>query len=166
MKIQINSLEALERLIGGDNELEIDIRNSVVQDFSKKHLKSVAQTLDGGLFKQIVESSRKAFKEELQKELGLVVTQEQDSKSSYYRIVDVVKLSAPVKAQIKALAEKEAGTVVNELYSNAFREAFSKYKGYIKIEVENAVQCYSNKYLKDDIVAEVEKAMLKKNTTP
>lgn len=44
MKIQINSLEALERLIGGDNELEIEIRNSVVEEFSKKHLKSIANS--------------------------------------------------------------------------------------------------------------------------
>lgn len=42
MKIQINSLEALERLIGGDTEVEIDIRNSVVQEFTKKHLKAIA----------------------------------------------------------------------------------------------------------------------------
>ena len=42
MKIQINNLAALERLIGGDSELEIEIRNSVVQDFTKKHLKPIA----------------------------------------------------------------------------------------------------------------------------
>lgn len=41
-KIQLNSLEALERLIGGDTELEIEIRNSVVQKFAEKHLKPVA----------------------------------------------------------------------------------------------------------------------------
>jgi len=40
--IQINSLEALERLIGGETELEISIRNSVVQNFVKKHLKAIA----------------------------------------------------------------------------------------------------------------------------
>ena len=40
-KIQINSLEALERLIGNDNELEIELRNSIVQQFAKKHLKGV-----------------------------------------------------------------------------------------------------------------------------
>ncbi|MCF0059901.1 hypothetical protein MUK70_11680 [Dyadobacter chenwenxiniae] len=40
-KIQINSLEALNRLIGGDSELEVEVRNSVVQDFTKKHLKSM-----------------------------------------------------------------------------------------------------------------------------
>ena len=40
--IQINSLEALERLIGNDNELEIQLRNSVVQEFASKHLKAIA----------------------------------------------------------------------------------------------------------------------------
>jgi hypothetical protein len=38
VKIQINSLDALERLIGGDSELEFDIRQSVVENFTKKHL--------------------------------------------------------------------------------------------------------------------------------
>lgn len=44
MKIQINSLEALERLIGGDTQLEFDIRQSVVEAFAKKHLKSIANS--------------------------------------------------------------------------------------------------------------------------
>ena len=44
LTIQINNLEALERLIGGDTEVELDIRNSVVQAFSKKHLKVVAES--------------------------------------------------------------------------------------------------------------------------
>ena len=48
-KIQINSLAALERLIGNDNEIEIEIRNSIVQEFAKKHLKSIAHELDSGL---------------------------------------------------------------------------------------------------------------------
>lgn len=42
MKIQINSLAALERLIGGDNQLEFDIRQSVVNAFTKKYLKGIA----------------------------------------------------------------------------------------------------------------------------
>lgn len=44
IKIQINSVEALERLIGGDTDVEIEIRNSIVQEFTKKHLKSLATT--------------------------------------------------------------------------------------------------------------------------
>ena len=39
--LQINSLQSLERLIGNDNEIEIGIRNSIVQEFSKKHLKCI-----------------------------------------------------------------------------------------------------------------------------
>ena len=42
MKIQMNNLEALERLIGGESEVEMDIRASIVDAFCKKHLKSIA----------------------------------------------------------------------------------------------------------------------------
>lgn len=45
MKLQINSLAALERLIGNDNEIEIDIRKNVVDAFAKKHLKAVANEM-------------------------------------------------------------------------------------------------------------------------
>jgi len=43
IKIQINSLDALERLIGNDTTLEIEVRNSIVQEFTKKHLKALAE---------------------------------------------------------------------------------------------------------------------------
>lgn len=43
MKIQINSLEALERLIGSDKNLEIEVKHSVVENFAKKHIKAIAQ---------------------------------------------------------------------------------------------------------------------------
>ena len=39
LTLQINSLEALERLIRGDSETEVEIRNNVVQRFAEKHLK-------------------------------------------------------------------------------------------------------------------------------
>ena len=38
MKI-ILDLPALERLIGNDTEIEVELRNSIVQAFAKKHLK-------------------------------------------------------------------------------------------------------------------------------
>lgn len=42
MKIQINSKEALERLIGDDKEMEIAIKSAVINQFAKQYLKSVA----------------------------------------------------------------------------------------------------------------------------
>lgn len=44
IKIQINSLKALERLIGGDSELELDIRKNIVIDFTKRYLKELVTT--------------------------------------------------------------------------------------------------------------------------
>lgn len=34
--IQINSLEALERLLGGDTQVEVDLRKSVAVKFAEK----------------------------------------------------------------------------------------------------------------------------------
>lgn len=42
IKIQLNSLEALEKLISGDEKLEFEIKNSVIQSFVTKHLKGIA----------------------------------------------------------------------------------------------------------------------------
>ena len=39
MKLQLNSLAALERLIGGDTDVEVEIRNNVIQAFANKYLK-------------------------------------------------------------------------------------------------------------------------------
>ena len=44
VKIQINSLEALERLIGGDTGLEVDLRASVVAAFTRRYLKDIVAT--------------------------------------------------------------------------------------------------------------------------
>jgi hypothetical protein len=41
VKLQINSLDALNRLIGGDSELELQLRQQVVAEFAKKYLKSI-----------------------------------------------------------------------------------------------------------------------------
>lgn len=62
MKVQISNLEALERLLGGDTELEIEIRNSVVQNFANKHLKAVAKDLlDKGITKGVEKFIRDEF---------------------------------------------------------------------------------------------------------
>lgn len=66
IKIQINSLGALERLIGDDTQLEIEIRNSIVQEFAKKHLKAVAkEQLTRDLSVAIQAELRKEFFEEV-----------------------------------------------------------------------------------------------------
>lgn len=41
MKIQINSLGALERLIGGDTQIELEIRQNIAEAFAKKYIKNL-----------------------------------------------------------------------------------------------------------------------------
>lgn len=44
-KVKISlSLAALERLIGGDSELEVELRHQIVRNFTEKHLKQLANS--------------------------------------------------------------------------------------------------------------------------
>ncbi len=54
IKLQINSKAALERLIGGDTELEMEIRNNIVQEFTNKRLKGL---IDVELEKRVIDES-------------------------------------------------------------------------------------------------------------
>ena len=58
VKIQINNLEALERLLGNDTELEAEIRKSIAYDFTKKHLKNLVT-------EDFVKKTEKALSSEL-----------------------------------------------------------------------------------------------------
>lgn len=40
VKIQINSLEALNRLIGDNSEMELEVKNAVIQSFAKTFIKA------------------------------------------------------------------------------------------------------------------------------
>jgi hypothetical protein len=62
VQIQL-TLPALERLIAGDNEIEVGIRRQICEEFTKKHLK---QIINDESFKAIV----KAWDAELKQALG------------------------------------------------------------------------------------------------
>jgi len=64
--IQINSLAALERLLGNDPELEINLRNSVVQNYANKYIRGIAETFENSaafkdLRKQMNDNIREKF---------------------------------------------------------------------------------------------------------
>jgi hypothetical protein len=70
--IQINSLKALERLLGGDTELEIQARNSIVQDFTKKYLKEIANKYTDETIKDLKKSVKNEVHKQFEQELGSV----------------------------------------------------------------------------------------------
>lgn len=118
MKIQLNSLEALERLIGGDTEVEFEIRNSIVQEFTKKYLKGlVNETIANDVIKEALRQARNEITEKLfttskinfysktvlKKEIAEAFIQ--DIKSDLYKEI-YEELNLPeVKKQLLATAE-------------------------------------------------------------
>lgn len=62
MKVQINNLAALERLIGDDKEMEITVKYSIINEFAKSYIKSVANseiidTIKSAILKEVKETN-------------------------------------------------------------------------------------------------------------
>lgn len=92
IKIQINSEEALNRLLGDDFKLDIEVRNNIIQRFAERHLKALANSqmikaLEGKLHdliwssgynrklnpefeKRVQEEAEKLFKTKLQRDFN------------------------------------------------------------------------------------------------
>lgn len=68
IKVQLNSLKALERLIGGDSEIEIEIRNSIVQEFTKRYLKALVTEDHIKTLRTELDIELKRAKDQIQKE--------------------------------------------------------------------------------------------------
>ncbi|GAB3753919.1 hypothetical protein [Spirosoma pomorum] len=130
LTLQINSLEALERLIGGDTEMEIDIRRSVVDAFSDKYIKPVAiQRMDG-----IVSSLIAPAKTELQKEIGKYFTtksvggwggQSTLVLADSHKNIFVEKAKELIDDATKSAIDQavsEAKTVINERVNKAIKD--------------------------------------------
>ena len=102
-KIQINSLAALERLIGGDSELEIEVRNSVIQAFAKNHLKAL-------ITDELLKNAKMAVLAEIQKEFFDIV------KEQYGGLKPVFKpeIYEQLKASLLNQADRELRGIVNE----------------------------------------------------
>lgn len=115
VKIQINSLEALERLIGGDSELEIEIRNSVVQKFTTKHLKALANSMQ-------VKVSENSIKKYIEEDFVDI-------------IIDGWKRKPVLKEDYKYLIEKK----VEEEVSDTIHSEVAKYNDTLKDMVVDAV---------------------------
>lgn len=148
IKIQINSLEALERLIGGDNELEIEVRNSVVENFTKKHLKAIAEDTRLRLIGEAVTNEIKNTFFEESKGYNSKIT---FKKEVLERLSDDINLSG--RKQLRetvelAIGESQARERINEaIESAALRIADELTDGNLERRIDNLV----NKKLKEKL---------------
>lgn len=160
VKIQINNLEALERLIGGDTELEIEVRNSVVQSFAEKHLKAIANS---ETIQRAVDNVRdkhyktiNSIKDSLEKEAKNQLAQAVGTfKTSWTGAIMDIKLNPSIKEEI----ENTVNRLVSSRIHSAILAHFKKLDMEKTIEerVEKAMEYHTDQLIKSKIRERLEK---------
>lgn len=130
LTLQINSLEALERLIGNDNDTEIEIRNSVVQSFAKKHLKPLAE----GVMHRVGDDIKRAVNEQVTEHIG---TYKNSGWTNKLHLND----------ECKRLIQSEVESKVMSQISKAAYDALDKFTNDIGERIDKRVTRLCNKEL-------------------
>lgn len=102
VKLQVASVKVLERLLGGDTELEVDLRNSVAQEFAKRHLKAVVASRE---FDTHMRKFEDVIRQEAQEVLG-------HKKKGF--LVSGSVLNDETKMLVKAQVENEVKRLIRE----------------------------------------------------
>jgi len=136
IKIQLNSKAALERLIGGDTQIELDIRNNIVQEFTSKRLKGLIN----------IEIEKKVIDQSLSEMFDDYINDYNNSG---------IKLSKNQRLIISNLIEQTIKATVKSEVENYFKDNDS-----IKKLVEDSIE-----YIIWNTVQTIVKAKLEKSLT-
>lgn len=149
LTLQINNLEALERLIGGNSEIEIDIRNSVVQKFAEKHLKPLANsdTVTKALT-QLKESINKQICDQCAKDIAKF-------KISWAGQITDVVLNPSIKSEI----DSQVRTIVDNTIRKDVDAAIKFWANdkEIKDKIDSKFKYYTAELINDEIRRRLEK---------
>jgi len=118
------SAPAISRLIGGDTEVEIRLRHQVVDEFAKKHLRSVAAE---PAFEAIIASHRKVIDAEVRDLVGKYIWK--DNKTVPVLREKVGKLINDSVAGIVAEAAKRCFDKVIAEQTKVAEERMARYEG-------------------------------------
>jgi hypothetical protein len=143
LTLQINSKEALERLIGGDSQTEIDIRNSVVQKFAEKHLKAVVNSdaMRTTLY-QIQTAITQNVKEQCEREVATF-------KTSYGGSITDIKLNPAVQKEI----DTQVRTIAYDIIQKKVDESIKFWANNAEIEkiVAKKFEYYTNEIISNKV---------------
>lgn len=149
LTIQINNLEALERLIGGDSEVEIDIRNSVVQKFAEKHLKALANA-------PAITSTLNTIKAHIGSQISEKCAQEIGTfQQSWSGDISSIKLHPKIKEEI----DRQVRTLTDKNIQNAVDEALKFWVNDVELKkrIDNRFEYYTNQHINAEVRARLEK---------
>jgi hypothetical protein len=147
LTIQINNLEALERLIGGQSDVEIEIRNSVVQKFAEKHLKPLANCPEiTSTLSAIKDNIAKQVKEKCEKDIATFQT-------SWGGSITDVKLNPNINAEI----ERRVRVLTDEAIRKAVDESVHVNDEEIKKRIENRFEYYTTDFINREVKAKIDR---------
>lgn len=116
-------LPALERLIGGDSEVEVQLRQGVVTSFAKRHLKEV---VNSGVLEPYLKKVSDAVTQELTALIPLEqkkIQKERRWGSSYgWRLVPGNPWTDKIIEAVEAHAEKSVEKLVHETFTAAWND--------------------------------------------
>jgi dGTP triphosphohydrolase len=154
VKIQLNSLEALERLIGGDSALEVEIRNSVVQNFATKHLKSLANT--SNQITQTLSQIKAEIEKKITEELSASIC---EFKKTYWNHIEITKLKPEVELKIQEAVQRLFGLTVKQIITYAIEKYLDE--KYLEQEINRLFEYYTKAIIDKKVREKIEE--LKKN---
>ncbi len=138
MRLSIN-LPALERLLAGDSELEVQLRQQVVENFAKKHLKTI---LNDETWKKASAAWQAELDSAVKKHLEEFSNEKEENADDLYTVRSVRwKFDDLVKKAVQASLD------------NAVEDRIEKYKAYWSRYIKEAVE----KAMDQEIAQEVEK---------
>lgn len=150
MKVQINSLQALERLIGDDREMEITVKQSIINEFAKSHIKSVANSEASLRLKaEILEEVKKS------NYFGLLTP----NKSSSTRFSRGWLLSDDLKKKVKIQVEREMDYFISDTIASIREELAKEIRGRLDLMAESVSRSIREEVQKETIDRLVQKKL-------
>lgn len=162
MTIKINlDLSALERLIGGDTEAEIIIREGVIQTFAKKHLKKLA---NAKAFEPILRDIQDDVVSMFRAEIPIVKEKVNNWCSGYRWVLDrdnifYEHLSDEIKKIMEGMLRKMITDAWNELRDDCHRRINNKRKllrNHIIKEVKEQIDEQFQKSVRDEVTRRIQ----------
>lgn len=145
LKFSLN-VPALQRLIGGDSAVEIELRKSIVQEFAKRHLTAVANEWKG----EIAEEKQRLFDEVF----NTFCTQ--SSWGSRTLSADAREL---VSAHVKTAVDYYAKTTVQEAAQAIFAGLMPQLDAKIEAAMNQAIAKAVNEQVKEKALAAITAAL-------
>lgn len=149
LTLQINSLEALERLIGGDSKVEIELRNSVVQKFAEKHLKPLANS---DAFDDVKRHIIIEAEDLLAKEVGKFT-------KSWTGKIENIKFKPEIQDKITSETYKLVNEKIREAVDNAVKRFEDE--NNIKKKIDTSIAYFTEKLIQERVCQKLEEVKSK-----